>query len=286
MAIDYETLLNRKFDDEEADYDFTSTILYALGLNVGHDPLDLDQLRYVYEENLAALPTMAVVLAGPGFWVQDPSTGVDWVKLLHGEQGVTIHKPIPAEGSVVGQTRVTEIVDKGEGRGALLLSEKKLFNKKTGDLLATCHSTAFCRGDGGFGGPARKAPVPHEIPNREPDKTVDWPTLPQSALIYRLSGDYNPLHADPKIANAANFPKPILHGLCSYGIAQLGVMRAYCGFDGDKINDFKLRFTAPVFPGETIQVEMWRDGNTVSFRARSKERGVIVMSNGRALLVD
>jgi len=284
MAIDYDALLNRKFDDVEIEYDFNKTIIYALGLNVGHDPLDVDQLRYVYEENLAALPTMAVVLAGPGFWLQDADTGVDWVKVLHGEQGVTIHKSIPAEGSVIGRTRVTEIIDKGEGRGALLYTEKKLFDRKSGDLLATCDSTAFCRGDGGFGGPEKRALAPHTLPERAPDDIVDWPTLPQSALIYRLSGDYNPLHADPEVAKAAGFPKPILHGLCSYGIAQLAVMKAYCGFDGDKLRDFKLRFTAPVFPGETIRVEMWRDGDAVSFRARSKERDLVVLNNGRALL--
>ena len=179
------------------------TILYALGLGYGSDPLDEDELRFVYEENIRVLPTMAVVLGYPGFWLKNEDTGVDWKKALHGEQGLIIHKPLTAAGTVVGRTRVTNIIDKGAGKGALLFSQRDVIDRANGDLLCILTSTSVLRGDGGFGGPTGPAPEPHPLPQRSPDSVVDLPTLPQAALIYCLSGDYNPLHADPKVAVAA-----------------------------------------------------------------------------------
>lgn len=282
MPIDYHKLKNWHFPDLEHRYEAKDTILYALGVGCGADPMDRTELPFVYEDGLKALPTMAVVLGYPGFWLKDPNTGVDWRKILHGEQGLVIHKPLPASGTVIGRTRVTEIVDKGPGKGALLYSDREVFDKATGDLLATLTSTTFIRGEGGFGGPSGPAPEPHALPERAPDLAVDLKTLPQAALIYRLSGDYNPLHADPDVATAAGFERPILHGLCTYAVAGRAVLKACCGNDPSRLRRFDLRFSAPVLPGETVRTEIWRDGSRVSFRARVVERDIVVLNNGLA----
>ncbi len=258
------------------------TILYALGLGCGADPLDLEDLRFVYEDGLLALPSMAVVLGYPVFWIKHPDTGVDWRMVLHGEQGLVIHHPLPAAATVIGKSRVTEIVDKGPGKGALLFSDRDVIDKATGALLCTLTSTTFIRGEGGFGGPSGPAPEPHKLPDRAPDMQRDIATLPQAALIYRLSGDFNPLHADPRVASAVGFPRPILHGLCSFGVAVRALLKACGGNDPARLKDLQLRFTAPVFPGETIRTEIWQDGATVSFRARVVERDLVVLNNGRA----
>ena len=281
MPIDYAKLKSWRLPDIEHRYDVRDTILYALGLGYGSDPLDEDELRFVYEENIRVLPTMAVVLGYPGFWLKNEDTGVDWKKVLHGEQGLIIHKPLTAAGTVVGRTRVTNIIDKGAGKGALLFSERDVIDRASGDLLCILTSTSVLR-DGGFGGPTGPAPEPHPLPQRSPDSVVDLPTLPQAALIYRLSGDYNPLHADPAFANAAGFARPILHGLGTFGVSGHALLKTMCGYDPARLVSFTCRFSAPVFPGETIRTEMWRDGDIVSFRARVVERDVIAINNGRA----
>jgi acyl dehydratase len=284
MAIDYEKLKNRPFPDVEQTYTQRDSMLYALGVGLGIDPNDEAQLNFVYEENLKALPTMAVVLGTPGFWVKEPDTGIDWVKVLHGEQGLVLHKPLPPAATVIGRTRVTEIIDKGAGKGALLLSERDVVDKATGEVLATLSQSTFCRGDGGFGGPTGPSPQPHAIPERAPDATCDLATLDSQALIYRLSGDYNPLHADPKVGRAAGFERAILHGLCTFGVAGHAVLKTCCGYDPSRFKRMQLRFSAPVYPGETIRTEMWQDGNVISFRAKVVERDILVLNNGKVEL--
>lgn len=283
MAINYEKILNWPFEAVEQTYTANDSILYALGLGLGANPLDESELNFVFEEadKFAALPTMAVVLAGPGFWVRDPESGVDWKKVLHGEQEIEIHASIPAAATVVGQTRVTEIIDKGADKGALLYSEKTLTDKASGTLLATTRSTTFARGDGGFGGPSGPTRPVHQLPEREPDEHCDLKTLPQSALIYRLSGDNNPLHASPAVAASAGFKAPILHGLCTLGVAGHALLKTCCGYDPARFKSLALRFSSPVYPGETIRTEIWRDGNTMSFRSRVLERDVVVLNNGK-----
>jgi acyl dehydratase len=282
MTIDYNKLLQRKFPVVEQRYTQRDTLLYALGVGVGMDPLDRDALRFVYERELRALPTMAAVLAGPGFWVREADTGVDWVRVLHGEQEMHFHRPLPPEGTVRAQTRVTAIVDKGAGKGALIITEREGVDAASGEKLFTVRQTTFARGDGGFGGPAGPAPAPHALPERPPEQHCDLPTLPQAALIYRLSGDYNPLHADPDVAAQAGYPRPILHGLCTLGVAGHALLRTCCGYDPARLRSLQVRFTAPVFPGETIRTEFWREGSVVSFRARVLERDALVLNNGRA----
>ena len=285
MTIDRTQLLNWSFPDIRQSYDVRDTMLYALGLGVGAEPLDEVQLRFVYEGGLLTLPTMGVILGYPGFWLSDPRAGADWKKLLHGEQSIEIVRPLPPSGTVIGRTRVTEVIDKGEGKGALVYSERALLDAGSGELLCRMASTSFLRGDGGFGGPAGPVRAPHPIPDRRPDKEVIWKTLPQAALIYRLSGDYNPLHADPAVARAGGFDRPILHGLCTFGIAGYAVMAGAADGDPDRIRSIDLRFTAPVYPGETVVTELWlgEDG-AVAFRCRVAERGITVVNNGRAVL--
>jgi acyl dehydratase len=283
MAIDYQRLKNWHFPDIEQSYRAKDTILYALGLGFGTDPVDRDQLRFVYEDGLKALPSMATVLAYPGQWSKNPETGIDWKQVVHGEQSFVIHKPLPAAATVIGRTAIEEIIDKGAGRGALVYSRRDVRDKETGELLASLNSTSFLRGDGGFGGPSGPTRPVHALPEDAPDIVCDLPTLPQAALIYRLSGDYNPLHADPSVAKAAGFPRPILHGLCTFGVAAHALLRRLCRYDPTRLKRMEARFSAPVFPGETVRTEIWREGRgRAGFRCRLIERDAIVINNGFA----
>jgi len=283
MAIDYDRLKNRKFADIEVAYGVKDTMLYALGLGLGQDPMDPKQLRHVYEEDLVAMPTMGVVLATPGFWVKEPDTGVDWPKVLHGEQGLTIHRPLPPQGRVVSRFRIDEIIDKGVGKGALMYTTRALRDAATGEPLCSITSTSFLRGDGGFGGPAGPIRQPHPVPEGTPDAYFDWSIGRHAALLYRLNGDYNPVHADPKAAAQGGFAQPILHGLCSYGVAGWAVTTLLCDGDAARLRRFDLRFTAPVYPGETLRTEVWKQGpGAAAFRVRVPARDVIALNNGRA----
>ena len=281
MPIDYEKLKAWPFRPVEQRYAARDAILYALGLGLGGDPMDAEQLRFTFEEaeGFAALPTMPVVLGSPGFWSRDPASGITWTKVLHGEQGIELHGPVPAEATIVATNRIVEIIDKGPGRGALIYLEREIAGPD-GVPIATLTSTTFARADGGFGGPSGPVKPVHPLPERPPDAAMDWPTLPQAALIYRLSGDPNPLHASPAVARAAGFDRPILHGLCTLGIAGWAVLRTMCGGDPAGLAGLSVRFSAPVWPGETVRTEMWRDGALVSFRALVGDR--VVLNNGRA----
>jgi acyl dehydratase len=284
MTIVYEKLMALEVPPAEQTYGTKDCILYALGIGLGHDPMNEDELAFVYEKDLKVLPTMGTVLGHPGFWARERDTGIDWLKIVNGEQGITLHRPLGKEGTVVGRLRIVEVIDKGPGKGALVLSERTVTDKATGEPVATVTQTTFCRADGGFGGPPRQAPAPHPIPERPPDAVCDLASRPEAALIYRLSGDRNPLHADPAVAKQAGYPRPIMHGLGNFGIAGHAVLKTFCRYDPQKLIAFACRFSAPVFPGETLRTEMWRDGGIVSFRSRVVERDVIAVNNGRAEL--
>lgn len=290
MTINYHILKNWPFKDIEHTYTERDTMLYGLGLGIGANPLDESQLRFVYEKSLCALPTMAVVLGYPGFWMNNPATGIDWKKMVHGEQRIRLHRPLTTAGTVVGRSRINSIVDKGAGKGALVLIEREVFDKPSGTLLATVEQLNFCRGDGGYSDAEGQlsdvpAPPPPPMPETAPDAVCDLPTRPESALIYRLSGDVNPLHVEPAVATAAGFPRPVLHGLATYGVAGYAVLRTLCDNDPTRLKSLYVRFSAPVFPGETISTEMWRRDNSVVFRSRVRERDVIVLNNGHAEII-
>lgn len=283
MTFSYDKIMNWPFDEVEQSYSIRDSIIYALGVGFGQDPMDRRQLPFVFEESsFATVPTMAAVLATPGFWARNPDTGIDWKKILHGEQGIEIHHPLPPAATLKARTRVTQVLDKGAGKGALIFTERDLIDTVTGIKHATLSGTSFARGNGGFDGPAGPQPQPHALPDRDPDQHWNFKTIPQAALLYRLSGDYNPLHADPDVAEVAGFKAPILHGLCSLGIAGHAILRCYCDYDASRFKSLRLRFSAPVYPGETLRTEMWQDGGRISFRTRVLERDVVVLNNGVA----
>lgn len=284
--IDHDKLRARRFEPVKQSYTTRDTILYALGLGIGADPLDQAQLRATYEgaAGFAALPSMVNVLAGPGFWAMEPDTGLTWQKILHGEQSFTLHAPLPAEGTLVGETRITGLIDKGADKGALIYSERNLTDMASGRLVATVSGTGFARADGGFGGPTGPVKAVHRLPERAPETVFEHRTQPGQALVYRLSGDNNPLHADPDVARGAGFDRPILHGLSTLGVASWSITAALANGDPAALKHLQLRFSAPVYPGETIRTEMWCNGEEVSFRARVVERDVVVLNNGLARL--
>lgn len=282
MPISYPAILDLKTDGQSFAWRDRETMLYALGIGMGSDPLNMDELPFVYENNLKAVPTLATVVA----WGAGPmgKTGINYLMVVHGEQSVTFHKPMPTEAEIIADSRIAGAYDKGPGKGAVIYTETVIKDAKSGEPIATLLGSTFARGDGGFGGPSDGAPAPHEVPSRAPDRSIDIPTRPDQALIYRLSGDRNPLHSDPSIATAAGFPRPILHGLCTYGITCRAVLQTYADYDPAKIKSHAVRFSSPVYPGETITVDMWKDGDTVSFEARVKAREVTVIKNGKTVL--
>jgi len=277
-VIDYEKLMAYEIPDVRQSYGAREVAFYGLSIGIGQDPMDANQLRHVGAAP-EVFPTMPLVLGHPGFWLGNPATGVDASRLVHGEQSLVISAPLPPEGSVIGRTRVTRIVDKGLGKGALLDADKELVDAQTGGLYATTRMTVFLRGDGGFGGPSGIAQRPRAMPERAPDLCHEQSTRPEQALWYRWNGDGNPLHFDPAVAKASGFERPIMHGLCSFAIAAQAVVAGLCGARPDRLRALKARFTAAVVPGERLRTEMWHDG---SFRTVAVERGVMVIGNGYA----
>ena len=192
MPLNPDKLLALDIPDVEHTYGPKDCILYALGLGLGQDPTDEQQLAFVYEKHLKVLPTFPVVQGYSAYTFRRPELGITWTHVVHGEHAVRLHAPIAPEGTVIGRSRILDVIDKGAGKGALIYSERRILDKTDGRLLATINQTTFCRADGGFGGAKREAPAPHALPERAPDLSCDLPTRPETALIYRLSGDVNP----------------------------------------------------------------------------------------------
>ena len=278
MPIDYEKLMRFPIPPVDGRYTERDTMLYALAVGMGVDPVDERELAYVFEGKLRVLPTMATVLVWNDAWMYE--TGVDMTKQLHGEHRIRIHRPLPAAASVVGATKITGLFDKGAGKGAIMLFDVEIRDQASGTPLATNTYTSFARGDGGFGGPPGAPPAPHPVPTRAPDAVFEQTTLATQALFYRLCGDRNPLHADPEYARRGGYPRPILHGLCTFGHAVAAVVRKACDYDADRIEELAVRFTRPVFPGDTLRTEIWTDGPVVSFRTRVKDRDEVVLDHG------
>ena len=281
MPIKYPDVLDLKRTGLEFSWSDRETMLYALGIGMGADPMDERELPFVYERDLKAVPTLASVVAwgaGPG------RMDINRVLVVDGERNITFHQPMPGHASITADSRVLGVYDKGKEKGAVIMNETVLRDKTSGEKIATLVSSIFARGDGGFGGPSEGQPEPHKVPDRKPDASVDMATQPNQALLYRLSGDRNPLHADPEFAKRAGFPRPILHGMCTYGITCRAVLQTYAAYDPARFKSHAARFSAPVFPGEVITVDLWKDGNIISFEARVKARGVTVIRNGKTEL--
>ena len=270
-------------EGERFSYTDRESLLYAVSVGMGRDPLDANELPYVYENAAPrTVPSMATVLTRIAL-LKD--CGYDYTKVVHGEQQLRLHRPLPPQGEVIADARVVAAYDKGAGKGALIYTETEVRLAEGGQPLYTLLSATFARGDGGYGGPAGSGPAPHPIPARAPDLTETFETRADQALLYRLNGDRNPLHADPELARRVGFPVPILHGLCTYGIACRAILKMAAGYDHARIRALDVRFSKPVYPGETIETQMWLDGGTVSFRCVAPQRGgAVVIDHGRCLL--
>src|SRR5262245_56244006 len=284
MPLDYEKLTSMKFEPTRQTYTRRDTILYALGVGVGsQDPVDPGELKYVYEKQLVALPTLAVTLAAGAMRLSEPQFGINYRMLLHAEQTLTMHKMLPPEGTVISEASIDEIYDKGAAKGAVMYMTRKLYDAASGDLLVTMGNVAFLRADGGFGGKSEGQPKPRAVPgDRAPDRKAALSPSVNQALIYRLSGDYNPLHIDPEVAGVAGFDRPILHGLCGYGMVGRALIKELCGDDPTRMRRLDVRFTSPVFPGEPLHVEIWMQGaRDASYRVIATDRDVVVLDFGR-----
>lgn len=285
MSLNYDLIKQWQMPPATQAYSRKDVILYALGLGAAtENPLAPQDLKYVYERQLEALPTYATLLGGQSSWMADPRTGIDLNQVLHGEQFLTMHQALPPEGRVIGVETVDEIYDKGAAKGAVLYMSRTIRDADSGALIATSGWSVFMRGNGGFGGTATGQPVPYPVPQGEaPHAVLDLLTRPEQAALYRMSGDDNPLHIDPAIAALAGFDKPILHGMCSYGIAGRAILKLRCGSDATRLRQLNLRFASPVFPGETLRTEVWDVApGKVAFRVRVVERDVIALNNGYA----
>jgi acyl dehydratase len=283
MPIDHPSLLATELTDMPASYTEQDVMLYALGVGLGSDPLEQRELAYVSEHaGLRTLPTFAsmvipeTILAG---------SGCDMQQILHRSQSLQIFRPLPAKGDLLVNQRVASISDRGAGLGAEIELETELRLARDDTVVCNASSSIIARGDGGFGGQSSGHKPRHRMPNREPDLVCDLPTRPDQALLFRLCGDFNPLHVDPEVANAAGFERPILHGRCTHGIACHAVLKTVCDYDFTLIKGFDVRFSAPVYPGDTITTEMWQDGNVVSFRCKVRDRDAVVIKGGRCTLL-
>lgn len=258
-------------------------MLYALAAGLGADPLDRGSLDFVYEKQLKVLPSFVTLAGAPGLWWRDPRTGVDALRVVHGEQRLQFHKPLAPRGVLLARNRVESLTDKGAGRGAIGVVVREVVDESTGELVARSSNVSFLRGDGGFSvedGRSDPPPPPLPVmPEREADITIDLQSRQESALLYRLTGDMNPIHADPLTARAAGFSGPIMHGLCTYAMACHAVLRAALDYDATRLAGMSVRFTAPVYPGETIRFELWREPK-LRLRARVVSRNVTVLDNG------
>lgn len=275
MAFDPDRLRDWRFEPIRHSYGARDAILYALGVGLPQDALDTAELDFLVEDRLKVLPTFAVTLASPGMWVRDPELGIDWVKLLHAAQAATFHRPLPPEANVVGAARVKSLHDRGGDKGSVCVLERTIRDADSGVIYCTLDQTIFLRGNGGFGGdPAPRPPLP-VTPDRAPDAVASVATSRRAALIYRLSGDLNPLHSDPEVARKAGFAKPILHGLASYGTAGAIVLRHFCDGDPARLKSLSLRFAGIVMPGDVLDIAMWREGHAVLFAVKTGDRTVI-----------
>lgn len=292
MPLDPSILLDWQIPAVEQAWQPRDACAYALALGVAaRDPGDARELPYVYEGlagGLRVLPSFATVLADPGFWLRDERLGLDWPRMVHAAQSLELHRPLAPTGRVRSTSRVTGLRDRGRDRGAWLVTRRELRDADTGEPVATLHMTSLLRGDGGFGASPRDIDADGAMPalpashtQRPPDATHEHAVPRNAALLYRLCADPNPLHADPAVAAEAGFDRPILHGMATYGIACHAVL-CVAGLEPSRLRSISARFTAPVFPGETLRVDVWMHHGGCAFEAHVAERGAVALRQGTA----
>lgn len=285
MNLDH--VVARRFEPIFQSYDWRDAALYALGLGMGHDPLDDDELPYVYEGRAQlAAPSMCVTLGWPPLWIAEPATGIAWTLALHGEQRFDLLRPLPVQASIRADHKIHAVEDKGPGRGALVYFDTEISDAKSGDQLASLRATEFLRGDGGCGSHGAPPPRLPALPSdRSPSAAVEYRTYPQAALLYRLvSRDYMPIHADPAIARMAGFQRPISHGLNTMGIACRAILKRYAPRRPERLASMAVRFVSPALPGDTIRLEMFEEKDAIRFRAWAVERRALVLDRGECRL--
>ncbi|AJE46727.1 MaoC/PaaZ C-terminal domain-containing protein [Celeribacter indicus] len=279
--IDIEKLKAYRIPDTHTTLTKRDTMLYALGAGVGQNPFAPEELKYVYEKDLVALPTMATCLATPYAWIRQAEVGFGG-KSVHAGTTIRLHRPIPVEGEFYGRSEIAEILDKGPGKAVIVTVHRKVYETGSDELVYETWWTNMYRGDGGAGGEsASRFPV-QEIPDGAPDHAFDVRVIPQQHLIYRLSGDYNPLHADPEVAKAHGFPKPILHGLSTYAASGFAILKGLCGNDPTRLRLIGGRFTSPVYPEDVLRIKVWTGPDGLAFQTTVPARDdVVVIDNGR-----
>lgn len=285
MKIQYDTLINTRIDPVDQTYDARDALIYALGVGCGMDPCDPAHLRYATRgDDFPVLPAFATVLAAPR--VHSMNLGITMPKVLHGKQSLELHTPLPSRGHVWSASRVLSARNRGDGRGSIIDLERVLNDADSGTRYATMVTTLVCRGDQITGAPAGQRGKDNETdwPTRAADIVCDSRTSQQAALIYRLTGDENPIHSDPAAAASAGFARPILHGMATYGLCAFAAEVALCTGGDKRLRHIEGRFSAPVTPGETIRVELWRDEHGALLRASVPERDTVVFSQGRVTI--
>ncbi len=277
MPLDRDFLLSLALPDVVVSFSDRDAMLYALSIGLASDPLDPAELRYVYEQGLKVFPTMAVLLSGGDEWLNDPRGGITPAGIVHGSERVEMQGALVPEQPVTVRQRISSVLDKG-ANGALVVLERTLFDP-AGQQLGRIETVCFCRMDGQFDGPRGPAPEFSPVPARAPDRSVDGPVEPWRAALYRLNGDRNPLHIDPAFAQGVGFERPILHGLCSYGMSAVAIWRAN---PGSELRMIEARMASPVLPGCTLTVDMWDEPDAIAFQTRVGDR--VVLASGKAVL--